>query len=686
MSQKILESHLSRSAYVYLRQSTMGQVKCNQESTQRQYALKNKALSMGWGDNQIKILDGDLGISGTQSNNREDFKALVADVSMKKVGSVFALEASRLSRSCADWHRLLELCSLTGTLIIDEDGCYDPSDFNDQLLLNMKGTMSYAELHFIRARLDGGRNNKAKKGDLRSLLPIGFVYDREKKTILDPDIQIRKAVQLLFDVFDECGSAFGVMQYFVNHNLQFPKRAYGGLWNGKIIWGALNHSRVVGILRNPSYAGAYAYGKCRYEKRMTSEGSIKTDVNHLPMESWKVLIKDHHEGYVSWDKHLKNRHILENNRTHEKSTGPVRKGEGLLQGLLICKICGHRLTVSYKLPDMTPAYQCAWRKRNGISHETCMGIKGVSLDKAVSERILEIMKPVQLNIAVEALEEVERREVTLNNQWLMRIQRAEYEANLAQRSYEEVDPSNRLVAATLEKKWNDALENLANSRNEYECYREKNTLHMTTEQKQQIKELAEDLPRLWNAPTTQARDRKRILRLLIKDITIERKNEERNVVLYIRWQGGATEEMRVPFPLRTFDKYRTPKEIIEIIRKLAMNYTDEKIVDHLNAQGLKSGKGNAFTVASVQWIRHKNSIPFCHPPRAKDEFGVPEVAQKFGISPDAIYYWIKHNFLKEHQIKRKPYRIILDSETEETFKRLIQNSKLLQKRIKEVPL
>ena len=229
MSQKILESHLSRSAYVYLRQSTMGQVKCNQESTQRQYALKNKALSMGWGDSQIKILDGDLGISGTQSNNREDFKALVADVSMKKVGSVFALEASRLSRSCADWHRLLELCSLTGTLIIDEDGCYDPSDFNDQLLLNMKGTMSYAELHFIRARLDGGRNNKAKKGDLRSLLPIGFVYDREKKTILDPDIQIRKAVQLLFDVFDECGSAFGVMRYFVNHNLQFPKRAYGGL-------------------------------------------------------------------------------------------------------------------------------------------------------------------------------------------------------------------------------------------------------------------------------------------------------------------------------------------------------------------------------------------------------------------------------------------------------------------------
>jgi len=363
MSTKILARHLEKPAYVYLRQSSMGQVRNHRESTERQYALQNKAASLGWRTHQIKILDGDLGLSGAQSENRQDFKMLVADVSMSKVGAVFALEASRLSRSNTDWHRLLELCSLTGTLIIDEDGCYNPADFNDQLLLGLKGTMSQAELHFIRARLLGGKINKAKKGELRSPLPVGFVYDEIGRTVIDPDDEVSSALQLLFSSFKECGSAYGVVQKFVKNGIKFPKRAYGGAWNGKLVWSNLSHGRVRGVLKNPSYAGTYVYGRYTYEKNINAEGKVTAKPVCKPMESWEVTIKDHHESYISWEDFLENQKRLTSNQTNSYETllpGPAREGLALLQGLLICAECGHRVSIRYKgNKGIYPCYDCS---------------------------------------------------------------------------------------------------------------------------------------------------------------------------------------------------------------------------------------------------------------------------------------------------------------------------------------
>lgn len=295
---KITAEHTEKLACVYVRQSTMGQVRLNQESTQRQYALEQRALNLGWPARNVIVLDKDLGESGAQMSRRRDFQRLIAEVSLGKVGAVLALEASRLSRSCADWHRLLELCALTCTLIIDEDGCYDPRDFNDQLLLGVKGTMSQAELHLIRARLQGGKRNKARKGELRFPLPVGFSYDAEGKTILDPDCEVRSAVALFFAKFKECRSAYGAVRAFAEEGLEFPKRAYGGLWNGQLIWGRLTHGRALGLLGNPSYAGCYAFGRYGTQKSITENGEIVAKTVCKPMDQWEVLINDHHPGYI----------------------------------------------------------------------------------------------------------------------------------------------------------------------------------------------------------------------------------------------------------------------------------------------------------------------------------------------------------------------------------------------------
>ena len=368
MNSKIQLHHRQKMAYVYLRQSTMAQVYHHQESTQRQYALKDRALELGWPPDQIRVLDADLGQSGTQMNNRQDFKTLVADVSLEKVGAVFALEASRLSRSCSDWHRLLEICSLTGTLIVDADGCYDPADFNDQLLLGLKGTMSQAELHFIRARLQGGKRNKAQRGELRFPLPVGFVYgDEPGSVLLDPDIEVQNAVRLVFRSFDRPAVPTGWFGTSSEHNLSFPRRAYGGVWNGKIIWGKLTHGRVLGILSNPSYAGAYVFGRYRGVKSISTEGQIQSRVQRQPMDSWLVLIQQHHPGYISWDDYLENQRMLEQNQTNTPNSVPVgRRAKGALscRACCLCGHCGRRLSPRYTgNGGIHPVYECTRRQK-----------------------------------------------------------------------------------------------------------------------------------------------------------------------------------------------------------------------------------------------------------------------------------------------------------------------------------
>src|SRR5882724_3882389 len=407
MSAVISEQHRSRPAYIYVRQSTLAQVRHNQESTERQYALRDKALALGWTPPTVRTLDRDLGVSGAQTAGREDFKTLVADVSMGQVGAVFALEVSRLARSNLDWHRLLELCALTDTLVIDADGCYDPADFNDGLLLGLKGTMAQAELHFLRGRLLGGKLNKAQKGELRHPLPVGFDYADQNRVVMDPDAEIRGAVALAFHVFLETGSAYAVVQRFAQRGLRFPKRAYGGAWDGKLVWGNLTHSRVLGLLKNPCYAGTYTFGRYQYRRQITTQGEVSKHTQRVAMSEWRVNLPAHHEGYISWEEFLANQDRLAKNRTNAGApilNGPAREGLALLQGLMLCGTCGHALTVRYRgNGGLYPTYQCNLLRREGLATKSCMVFRCDLLDAVIAEEMLKALQPAELELALAAL-------------------------------------------------------------------------------------------------------------------------------------------------------------------------------------------------------------------------------------------------------------------------------------------
>src|ERR1700680_3139314 len=585
MNPKITELHRTKPAYIYLRQSTPGQVRHHQESTERQYALREKAVELGWSLPLIRTLDRDLGKTGTEMSAREDFKTLVADVSMGQVGAVFALEVSRLARSNLDWHRLLELCALTSTLVIDEDGCYDPADFNDGLLLGLKGTMAQAELHFLHARLQGGKLNKAKKGELRFPLPVGFCYDEQSRIILDPDEEVRGAVGLVFRLFRETGTAFAVTQRFAERELRFPKRSYGGAWDGKIIWGRLTHSRVLAVLKNPSYAGMYVFGRYQYRREISPEGRIQKRIHAVGMADWRVSLKEHHEGYITLEEFFKNQERLEKNRTNGEETvltGPAREGLAMLPGLLLCGNCGRALTVRYLGNGaIYPCYQCNWLRRDGLSSKDCMSFRCDLLDSAVSEEVLKALRPAELELALAALQELESRDQAVLHQWQMRIERAEYEAALAERRYQQVDPSQRLVASTLERRWNDALLQLDDLKKQAAEFQRREARVATPEQKARVLALARDLPLVWHAPTTQSKDRKRMLRLLIKDITVDKPANQKQLLVHIRWQGGACSDVSVQLLPNIADRVRYASTVVDRIRELARNLPDGEIADQL---------------------------------------------------------------------------------------------------------
>src|SRR6266705_2692960 len=625
MNSKITEQHQSKPAYIYLRQSTPAQVLHHQESTERQYALRQKALELGWSEATIRILDRDLGISGAQTTGRTDFKTLVADVSMGQVGAVFALEVSRLARSNADWYRLLELCALTQTLVIDEDGCYDPADFNDGLLLGLKGTMAQAELHFLRARLLGGKFNKATQRGLR-----------------------------------------------------FPKRAYGGAWNGSIVWGRLSHGRVLGMLRNPSYAGMYVFGRYQYRREISPEGEIRKRMQAVAMPAWRVSLKQHHEGYITWEEFLEHAKQMEKNRTNGEETllsGPAREGSALLQGLLLCGHCGRALTVRYTgNGGIYPTYLCSWLRREGLATKDCMSFRCDLLDAAVSEQVLKALQPAELELALAALRELESRDQAIMRQWQMRLERAEYEVALAERRYQEVDPSNRLVAGTLEHRWNDALVHIEDLKKEAAEFQRQEARIITPEQKAKVLALAKDFPCLWHAPSTHDKDRKRMLRLLVKDITVEKLAERRQLSVHIRWHGGASTDLSVSLPLKAADQFRYPSAIVDRVRELAHNQLDAQIADQLNREDHVSAKGKPYTVPIIRWIRWRYQIPA---PALKkpEELTVQQVAKQFGVGEGVVYYWIEHNVIHARRLNGgMPYWITLNAEDEKKLRDWVHNS------------
>ncbi|MGH8759817.1 MAG: recombinase family protein [Burkholderiales bacterium] len=684
MSSLITPSHQAKPAYIYIRQSTLAQVRHHQESTERQYALQDKALALGWPQTAIRVLDRDLGLSGTHMTDRQDFKTLVADVSMGQVGAVFALEVSRLARSNLDWHRLLELCAFTHTLVIDADGCYDPGDFNDGLLLGLKGTMAQAELHFLRGRLLGGKLNKAQKGELRFPLPVGLAYDDQGQIVVDADDEVRGAVQLVFSLFRQTGSAYAVVQRFVQDGLRFPKRAYGGAWAGKLIWGRLSHSRVLGLIKNPSYAGTYVFGRYQGCKTITPDGEVRQNTKAVPMPDWRVHLRDHHEGYITMEEFEDNQQRLARNRTNGEGTmlsGPAREGLGLLQGLVLCGACGHALTMRYKgHGGIYPTYECNWKRREGLATKSCLSVRTDLLDDAISNQVFKALKPAELELAVATLSELEQRDQALMRQWQMRIERAQYECALAERRYQEVDPSNRLVAASLERRWNEALLHVDSVKAEAAKFQGQNARVVTEQQKTKILALARDLPRVWNAASTQSRDRKRMLRLLIADITVERPPQTRQVVLHIRWLGGACNDTIVQLPRPIAERLRYPDKTIERVRELALELDDTQIAQALNQQGLLNSHGGHFTTAMVKWIRFRHAVParrLQHP----GELTVQQLAKRLGVSIFFVHYWIKRGVIQARRLGlRGPWLIALTDKLLQDLADRVRTSGHLQNR------
>jgi DNA invertase Pin-like site-specific DNA recombinase len=674
MNSKMADHHLARQACIYIRQSTPGQVRFNQESKERQYNLANQAKALGWMPEQIRILDGDLGHSGEQATHRDDFKTLVSDVAMGQVGAIFSLEASRLARSNKDWHRLLELCAITKTLVFDGDGCYDPADFNDGLVLGIKGQFAQAELHIIRARLHGAKLNKAQKGELRFPVPVGFVYDCDK-IVLDPDQEVQGAVRAVFELFEQENSAYRVVQRFHQFNLRFPRRAYGGAWDGKLIWGRLTHSRVIGVLANPCYAGTYVFGRYQSCKKIDATGEICSQSRRMPEDQWRVVIPDHHPGYITRDQFLANRKRLADNRTNvDTLAGPAREGLCLLQGLLLCGTCGRRLTVRYTSNGgLYPIYECNSRSRDGPPLRHCMSLPAGPLDDAITERMLTAVTPLTIKLALGALASLEQRDKLVSAQWRWRIERARYEAELAERRYEEVDPSNRLIASTLEKRWNDAMQRMADLEAELATFERQAMRSVTEEQKQQILQLGRDFPRLWKAKTTSTRDRKRMLRLLIRDITVVKDPEPRLLRLQICWQGGATEVLEVRQRPKRQDAIRYPDTFVAKIRDMAKIYNNREIVELLNGEGLTSSTGKPFTLEMISWIRYKHRIPGPLPPAGT--FTVAQVRQRYGVSLWVVHYWIQRRIVPATQRKSNaPYAITIDGDLDRRLRKWVANS------------
>jgi DNA invertase Pin-like site-specific DNA recombinase len=643
---KVQARHLKRNAYLYVRQSTLRQVLENTESTKRQYALRERAMALGWRLDQVIVIDSDLGQSGASAVDREGFQQLVSEVGVGRAGIVMGLEVSRLARNSTDWHRLLEICALADTLILDEDGVYDPAHFNDRLLLGLKGTMSEAELHVLRARLRGGILNKARRGELEIRLPVGFDYDPAGRVRLDPDVRVQESLRQFFRTFRRTGSATATVKAFRAEGLSFPHRIYRGPQTGELSWSELDHSRALWLLHHPRYTGAFCFGRTRVRK--LPDGSCKHQ--RLPTEEWIALIRDAHPGYITWDEYEQNLQILRDNAQGPaagRDRGPPREGPALLQGLVICAKCGDRMTVRYHLQGArrVPDYVC---QRHGVEHAEplCQQIVGGELDAAIGRLLVEAVTPVTLEVALAVQKELESRSEESDRLRRQAVERARYESDLARRRYMRCDPDNRLVADSLEAEWNQALRNQTAAQEHYDKQRESET-GLDDQQRAAILALAKDFPRLWNDPHTADRERKRMARLLIADVTLLRDTEVR---AQVRFHGGATHTLHLPLPKPAWLLRQTPAKVVAEIDRLLEDHTDGEIAALLNGQGLLSGEGKPFHRLMVRYIRIDYALPSRHDRLlTRGLLTLHEMAQRLNVCSETLKYWRRAGLLKAHK-------------------------------------
>jgi DNA invertase Pin-like site-specific DNA recombinase len=674
-SGKVKLSHTRRAAFVYIRQSSPQQVVNNRESTARQYALVERACELGWSREQVLVVDEDLGLSGSGSVERSGFARMTAEVALGHVGIVLGLEVSRLARNNADWYRLLDLCGMTDTLIGDSDGIYHPSVFNDRLILGLKGTMSEAELHILRARLDGGIRNKAARGELRRGLPVGFVWGEEDGEVcFDPNEAVVSAIRTVFAKFTELGSARKVWLWFRSENLSFPLRAH---MKSEIRWVAPTYTALHHVLTNPVYAGAYAYGKCRHERYVDEQGRLRKRTHHLPQAEWAVLLPDHHQGFVDWATYQANQSRIDANvhpQPHQAG-GAVREGAALLQGLAICGKCGRHLHTHYSGRNASPGYHCSGKDIVQGRGVYCLTVGGIQIDQAVTDAFLKAVAPAAVEVTEQAIRQLEADHDAALGQWRLAVERARYEADRAERQYRAVEPENRMVARGLESQWEKRLRDLAAAEAELERRQQLRPRTLSQEEKNKIRALGSDLRNVWAAPTTTDRDRKEVLRTLLEEVIVTVDRPAHQAHLTIRWRGGKLTEIDLPLPRSQPRGLRTDEDTISLLPRLAALYTDDVIAGILNHQGRKTASGERFTANQVGSLRRYRGIPRFRPSEQStqgDVVPIRKAAQILGMNTSTIHRWLAEGFIAGEQVTPfAPWQIRI---TEELRARIVEQA------------
>ena len=623
---KIHSTHCERIAFVYVRQSTWLQVLENRESTERQYNLSKRAIELGWPASRVEVIDEDQGRSGSTATYRTGFQRLAAEVGLGKVGIVLMLEASRLARNNSDWYRLIEICGVSGTLIADEGAVYNPREPNDRLLLGVKGTLSEAELFTLRTRLYEGRWNKARKGQLRFPLPAGYVLASDGGWTLDPDTQVRERLGYVFESFRGLGVVRAVVRDLKRQGLELPIRVTAKEGYGSLIWKVPTLSAIVRILHNPAYAGAYVYGRSEYFSERRSPKTGKASAHVRDVSQWPVRITEHHPAYISWEEFVNNQEHLRQNWGREENPGVPREGRALLQGMVYCGVCGRKMSVQNRAvkEGRSPSYVCGRGYQDG-EEKTCQCMTSRPIDAAVVEAFLAAVSPISLQVATQVMEQVEQDLISQRRQRELQLEQARYDARLAQRQYDAVDPSNRLVAGELERRWNEKLERMAQLERAFahaECEADWN---LTAEERTGITELSRDLPAIWNADTTTNQERKQLLRLAIESVQVDGISQPGQIEVQICWRSGTLTSVSVQRSAPGERSLKTPKEAVSRIHKMAPRRTHEEIARALNRAGLRSAFGRRFTSQHVGYICRRDGLD-----RRK-----PQSSSKLGDGSDA---------------------------------------------------
>ena len=667
--ERITTAHRAKLAYVYIRQSTAGQVRQHQESTQLQYRLVGRAASLGWPRDRIEVIDDDLGKSGASSDARYGFQRLIAEIGLGKAGLVLSLDASRLARNNRDWHQLLELCSLFGALIADGERLYDPCVYHDRLLLGLSGITSEAELHQIKVRLHQGERQKAARGELRIPLPVGLAHRPGGGIILNPDEEVQARLRLVFARFLELQSANAVMRALLQAGLPLPVRPLSGPAPHTIEWRTPSKSRVMQILKNPAYAGAYVYGRRRQDPTRRKPGVGHASTVAVPIENWSICLRDAFAGYIGWEEFMANQKRLSDNlcRYRTDQRGVARKGSALLQGLAVCGRCGRRMALRYSGPEANyPVYRCA------VDHDqsgapVCQEIRALPVDAEIERLLLEALEPDRIAMAIAALGQVEEEVRQLERQWSLKKERARYEAERARRQYDAVDPDNRLVARSLERQWEEKLREVEATEQAFQRWRSQQSLDLSEADRVALLAMGEDLPKVWHAPTTAAADRKQMLRFLVRDVILDQKRERGQVLIKIAWATGAFSEHRLTRKVQSYDQYAELENLERRVRQLnAEHKMDAEIAKFLNREGYISARGTPFRGDLVHLLRRRWAIPTVkingaqpNPPRWADgSYSVQGMAVALGVTAQTVFKWLRRGRLKGRQLRKgMPWQI-----------------------------